>query len=272
MVERRRRIVTKRTKEQILAELAELNKENATMGYEPTLTQRIFRDSLVRYKLLTGPNRGGKTGHIAWEVSACAQQIHPMRTVKSKKGVYLVLAPSLEQLSDPWEKKLLKQSELAGEYKNVPLIPKSEIKKCYYSQSSSGKVIRKIEMKNGHDILLMPSGDPNVWKRIQGKSLLGVVLDENIGDINLIRELIFRLLDTNSDPDVVKESGGGWLCWGATDTEFNEGFAWFLERCEDEKEKDFAAFWINPCENPAINQEEREKLRSILGEEQSSIR
>lgn len=252
--------------------LKEMESGNATLGYVPTHTQKMFRDSHARYKLLTGPNRGGKTGHIAWEVSACAQRVHPSRSVKSQNGVYLVLAPSLEQISDPWEKKLLKQSELAGKFNNKPMIPDCEIKKVYKSQSSSGPVARKISMKNGHDVLLMPSGDPNIWKRIQGKNLLGVVLDENIGDLDLIRELILRLLDTNSNDAIVAESGGGWLYWGATDTEFNEGFSWFLEKCEDDREVDFSAFWIDPSENPAIKQEEREKLRSILGSEQASIR
>ena len=72
----------------LLAQLKKMDSENATLGYDPTNTQCVFRDNAARYKLLTGPNRGGKTGHIAWEVAACAQRRHPLRSVSSN-GVYL---------------------------------------------------------------------------------------------------------------------------------------------------------------------------------------
>ncbi len=272
MVERKRRKIVKPTKEELQAALDELNRTNAAYGYTPTLTQRVFRDSTARYKLLTGPNRGGKTGHIAWEVAACAQRIHPLRSVHSTTGVYLVLAPSLEQIADPWGKKLLKKSELEGDYKNFPFIPECEIRSIEYSKGSSSKAVRHIYMKNGHEILFMPSGDENVWKRLEGKQLLGVALDESSGNIQLMQEILMRLLDTNSDQKIVEEAGGAWMYWGATDTKFNEAFVWMMERCNDEKQKDWAAFWIDPSENPAIQQEEREKLRDIIGEEQAAIR
>lgn len=198
---------------------------------------------------------------------------HPTRTVTSKNGLYLILAPSREQLADPWGKKVLKESELKGKQFAFPMIPKHEIEKVYFVHGAGAPTPKEIVLKNGHRIMFLVSGDPNVWERVQGKGMvLGIVIDEAAGNEQLISECAVRLLDANSDEGIRKEAGGGWLLWGATETSVNLGLAEFISKCEQEAFPDFEGFRIQPGENPAISQDERDKMRPILGDEQFDIR
>lgn len=239
---------------------------DALCGYTPNPTPQRCMLSRRRYRLLGGPTRGGKTVHLCYELASAARKRHPTRTVH-KNGVYLLLAPSREQLKDPWGKKLLKESELMGEWFDKPFIPEWEIEKVHYTHGAGERVPRDIILKSGHQILLAVSGDQSIDRRLKGKRLLGVCVDEDAGTPRLITEMYSRLLDANSDPDIVREAGGGWLLWGATNTEVNDAFMLFQKQCRDPDFPDHEEFVIDPAENKAIKIEERVKLLPILGEE-----
>src|SRR6185436_4912635 len=99
-----------------------------------------------------------------------------------------------------------------------------------------------------------------------------IVFDESAGTQQLLEEAMTRLLDANSNPIVKREAGGGWLLWGATQTKKSPAFDHFLALCQSESDADYAAFSLTPGENPAILQEEREKLQSIMSKESYEIR
>jgi hypothetical protein len=248
-------------------------KKDPLRHYVPGPTQTRCELSRARYRWIGGPNRAGKSGHAAAELAKAARRMHPTRTVTSKNGLYLILAPSREQLSDPWGKKLLKESELKGACFGFPMIPRHEIEKVYYVHGAGAPTPKEIVLKSGHRIMFLVSGDPNVWQRVQGKGMvLGIVIDEAAGNEQLISECALRLLDANSDPEIRRESGGGWILWGATETSVNLALSEYIGKCENPEYPDFEGFRINPGENPAISQDERDKLRPILGEDQSRIR
>lgn len=253
--------------------LALRESQDPLRSYTPGPTALRCFESRARYRWLGGPNRGGKSAHGAVELALAALRRHPTRSVKSVNGVYLVFAPSRDQLADPWGKKLLKESELKGDQSGFPLIPPWEIERVYWIHGAGAPVPKEVKLKNGNRILFFVSGDKNVWRRVQGKGMvLGIVVDESAGNDILFHECTARLLDANSHQKVREEAGGGWFLWLATETEANTGLASYIDKCEDPTNEQFEGFRIQPGENPAILQEEREKLRDVLGEEQYAIR
>lgn len=242
-------------------------------SYVPGPTQLRCLRSQARYRWIGGPNRGGKTAHVATELAMAALRRHPTRSVHSKNGLYLVLAPSREQLADPWGKKLLKESELKGKCFGFPMIPKHEIAKFYTVHGAGAPVPKELVLKNGNRIMFMVAGDSNVWERVAGKGMvLGIAIDETAGNEQLLNECIVRLLDANSDADVQREAGGGWILWGATEADVNIALIEYIQKCESPDFQEFEGFRVTADENPAISLDERNKISAILGEEQAKIR
>lgn len=241
------------------------------LNYKPSPTQKRCMASRARYRWIGGPNRGGKTAHVAVELAMCARRMHPTRTV-TLDGTYLVLAPSREQLQDPWEKKLLKDCELRG-FRGRPLIPEWEIKKVHYTHGAGAPTIKQIEMKNGHIIRFAVSKDVDSWKRQQGKAVLGIFPDESEANVQLMNEWYARLLDANDDPEINKQAGGGMILWGATQTTANPALGEFVRLCEslEPETNDWEAFRISPDE-AVVGREERERLKVAFSDEDYDVR
>ncbi len=242
------------------------------MNYKPGPTQQRCLASMARYRWLGGPNRGGKTAHVAVECAMAARRMHPRRTIKSKPVTYLVLAPTREQLQDPWEKKLLKDCELRG-FSGKPLIPEWEIEKVWHTHGAGAPTIRQIDMKNGHTIKFAVSKDVESWKRRQGQAIAAIFPDESEASIQMMNEWYSRLLDANDDPDIQREAGGGWILWGATQTTANPALTKFVELCDssDQNAADWQAFRISP-EESVVSKSERERLRVAFTEEDYNVR
>lgn len=239
--------------------------------YQPTLTQGRCRASRKLIRLLSGSNRSGKTSHAATELAEAALRRHPHRST-SASGIYIVFAISREQISDVWHAKLRKECKLKGENFARPLIPDWEIKGEYFTYGAGQPTIKEIALKNGNRIIFAVSGDNNVWKRIQGKDfILGVCIDEQAGTQQLIDECMSRLLDANSDSTIMREAGGAWLLWSTSETMVND--AWdSLKGKGLDGHPDVDYFFIDPAENPAINMDQRERLRGLISEDSYDIR
>jgi len=259
------------SKEEIALLRSWRTKNDALLHFKPTPTQARCDASVARYRLLHGPNRGGKSAYLAYVLAAVARRKHPSRSV-SKNGTYLLLAPSREQLIDPWTKKLLVASELIGPYEDKPLIPEWEIKNIGWGQGAGARYAKDIFLLNGQHILMAVSGDKNIKNRLKGKKLLGIFIDEDAGTESLLAELYSRILEVNSDPDVIREAGGGFILWGATDTDGNPAYNRFLANCLDPDKPDFEEFEIQAAESVAVSLEEREKLRDAISPEEWEVR
>lgn len=235
-------------------------------------TQKRCDKSKARYRWIGGANRKGKSAFLGWLLAACARRLHPTRSV-SKPVTFLVLAPSREQLQDPWEKKLLKDCELPG-FEGQPFIPKWEVKRAWYTTGAGAPTIRQIDLKNGNTIRFGISKDVDAWKRRAGQAIFAIILDEAEGDENLINELYPRLLDANKDPTIIAEAGGGWILWGATPTTQNKALAKFIETCDAQtpETSDWEAFRFGVDEGSALDLSERERLKAAFSDEDYELR
>lgn len=239
-------------------------------NFKPRPTQQRCLVSKARYRWCGGANRSGKSAQLAIEAAAAVRRLHPTRSV-NKPTVGLILAPSREQLQDPWEKKLLRDCELTT-HAGRPLIPEQEIKKIYRTHGAGAPTLRQIDLKNGNTIRFGVSKDPESWKRRAGQQLAWIILDEAEGNMNLLNELYPRLLDANKDPEIVAQAGGGWLLWGATPTTANVALMKFIQDCEDPKLTDWEAFRFNDGDGDAVDLAERERLRPAFADEDFELR
>lgn len=256
--------------DQIEAELLLQRSIDPVVNYKPWPTQARCFSSRVRYRWIGGANRKGKSAHVAIEAASAARRIHPTRSV-TKPTTGLILAPSREQLQDPWEKKLLHDCELPG-FIGRPLIPEWEIAKKYYTHGAGAPTIREIRLKNGNIIRFGVSKDPETWKRRAGQQLAWIILDESEGNENLLNELYPRLLDANKDEQIVREAGGGWILWGATPTTANAALMKFIQACDDPKLPDWAGFRLGDVDGDENDKVERERLRGAFTQEDFELR
>lgn len=263
------------TREQRAAcQLAIRRQSDACWRYRPNPVQRRALQSRKRYRLIRGVNRGGKTAHNAFELAAAARRIHPTRTT-SINGLYLLFAPHRDQINDPWAKKLLKDSELMNLDAAVPFIPAGEIESSHYTHGAGVPTLKEIILKNGNRIVCFPSNTKDVWKKIEGKGMvLGIVADEAVGGLQFITECATRLLDANSHPVVVREAGGGWFLWGATQNKDNPALDQLVDQvlADPEKYSDYEVFTLTPEDNPAISKDERQKLRLLMTDDEFEVR
>lgn len=256
--------------DEALLELRLREKLDPIAGFNPWPTQKRCYESKARYRWIGGGNRRGKSAELAIESAAVLLRRHPTRTVK-KATTGLILAPSREQLQDPWEKKLLKDCELPG-YEGRPLLPPWEIKKVYYTHGAGAPTIRQIDMKNGNIVRFGVSKDTESWKRRAGQQLAWIILDESEGNVSLLNELYPRLLDANKDPEIVAQAGGGWILWGATPTTANAALSKFIADCKDPKLTDWEAFELNDDDGNDDDRRERERLRPAFSDEDYELR
>ncbi len=258
-----------------LLELEIRNKVDPCLLYKPGPTITRFHASKARYRWIGGKNRGGKTTGLINEIVLCARRLHPTRSV-SKNGTYIVLAPSREQLQDPWGTRILEQSQLKGAGYSRPYIPPWEIKPdgIKYTHGGGRPTVKEIQLVNGHVIKFAVTKDVQAWSRKQGQNYLGIALDESEVSKTFIMEMYRGLLDANSDEDIVREAGGGWLAWGATETTTNAPLQEFIQLCEstEPNAKDWEAFRLIKDENPAISADERERFRVAFTEEDYKVR
>lgn len=255
-----------------LLTLAIRRQQDAVRQFQPSPTQAACRASRARFRLLMGPNRSGKTGYAAWEIAAAARRLHPTRSTQVA-GTFLVFAPSRDQLTDPWAKKLLRQSELKGPCFEHPFIPDEEIESVHYTYGAGEPTVKVILLKNGNSIWFFVSGDPHVWKRVQGRGMvLGIAIDESAGTRQLLMECAARLLDANNNDLVRSQAGGAWLLWSCTETTVNDALIETKAKCESPDFPDFELFKISPDECPAISMVEREKLRDFMDADEYAMR
>lgn len=253
--------------------------EDPCRRMELTPTQRAASECTARYIAIRGQNRGGKTAFSAYMLARIARRLPGPKTT-SVKGLYVVFAPTREQLQDPWGKKLLVGSELQGNTPHLfekPFIPEREIEGglsgVKYTYGAGDRTLSVITLKNGDKIHFRVSGTKNNWKGLEGKGMIkGIVFDESAGNEKLLSEAMTRLLDANSHPIIRAEAGGGWLIWGATQTKKTPAFERFLAVCSSGTNPEYQAFSLVPGENPAIRQDEREKMAVIMDKDEYEIR
>ncbi len=255
-----------------LIELALRRSLDPVVNYQPRPTQKRCLLSRTRYRWLGGPNRGGKTAHVAIELAMAARMMHPVRTVRSRPITYLVLAPRREQLQDPWGKKLLKDCELRG-FAGRPLIPDWDIEDVRFTHGAGEPTVKQIDMKNGHTVRFGITGTVDAWKGRQGQQLGAIFPDESESNMQMMEEWFARLLDVNDDPQLVAECGGGWILWGATQTTANPGLTRYVDLCDNPSPEanDFEAFRI-PAEESIISMAERERLKIAFDDEGYNVR
>lgn len=244
-----------------------------------TPTQKAASECTARYIAIRGQNRGGKTAFSAYMLARIARHLPGPKTT-NVKGLYIVFAPTREQLQDPWGKKLLIGSELQGETAHLfekPFIPEHEIEGglagVKYTYGAGDRTVSVIPLKNGDKIHFRVSGAKNNWKGLEGKGMIkGIVFDESAGTQKLLSEAMTRLLDAHSHPQIREECGGGWLIWGATQTKKSPAFEHFLSICQAGDNPEYQAFSLLPGENPAIRQDEREKMAVVMDKEEYEVR
>jgi hypothetical protein len=239
-----------------------------------TTQQEILKDSTLN-RLVTTANQGGKTTTAVAECAAMLRGIHPHKPWFGPISV-LVIVPSRTQAAGIWGKRLLKASDVQHkvgvvELSQRPFIPESEIAHISWNYSPQGKYPGKCTLKNGSEFIIMLSGDPHAWERIQGFPFDEVFQDEAIGNEDLGKEIMLRLSKARTTRIRESRSWGGGRTWVATATLVNDEFEEYKRRCE-ENASDHKLFWIHPSENPAVSMEVRNAMRGSMSAEDAAIR
>lgn len=254
-----------------LLRLRELKDPLKHIEYTPA--QKLARASRAMFRLVSGPNRSGKTLFGCTEVVEAALRRHPTRSSEIN-GIYGVFCISREQLRDVWGQKLLKCSRIQGPCFDEPMIPPHEILRIRHDPTSVD-IPREIYLKNGNRIIFGLSGVKKSWEFLQGKDfVLGVCVDEGAGVQELIDEIAARMLDGIGNAEIERRTGGSWMLWTTTETLINEAHAKFKEKCqsEDPQFKDFEYHFLPPSENKAISDEARQRIGAAMSEEARKIR
>lgn len=243
-------------------------------------TQREILSAQDDYVLVTSANQGGKTTVAIVDCAAVLRGIHPFQPWFGPVDVAVVV-PSRAQAASIWGKRLLECSEIQksvvlpnGEkfdLSQVPLIPKHEIAKIDWAYSPQGKYPGKLKLKNGSEMVVILSGDPNSWKRLQGVKKHKVYRDEAVGSEDLGNEINPRLLVAQTAARRGDIPWGGRVMWVATATLINDEFEKYKENCE-KAVPGYKMFWINPNENPAVSMEVRERMRATMSDDAAAIR
>lgn len=240
--------------------------------YAPGPVQKACLESRAQYRLLQGPNRGGKTAAAAVELAMCARKIHPHRT-SPIPGRYLVFADRREQIRDVWYAKLRKHSELKGPCYQDPMIPGWEVESEHFIHGAGEKVCKSIKLRNGHMIEFYVSGTKDAFEALQGKGrVLGAFIDEAAGTQELLDEIFSRFLDMSSNEEVTKAAGRPFFLWSYSKTMVNPAGDDLEAKAVLPEFPDIELFTIPAGENPAIKQEERERLRGVISDEAYATR
>lgn len=260
------------------SEIPQVADDEPVKVIKPWPTQQRCYDSKARYRYIGGANRKGKTAWLCVELVASALRVHPNKST-SKNVTYLVLAPSREQLQDPWAKKLLDDCEIPG-FDGIPFLAMEHIAhsrgrpQIFYTHGAGQPTLKQINLANGNVIKFGVSKDVEGWKRKAGTALFGIILDESEGDENMLNEMYPRLLDANKDPLIVAEAGGGWILWGATATTQNRALRKFIDNCDSQEKEhaDWEAFHFTAEEGSKDDAAERERLRAAFTGDDYEVR
>jgi hypothetical protein len=258
--------------EELRAIKAERDAKDPLKSYVPGKTQQQCMTSKKMLRLLSGPNRSGKTAHNCVEFAMCARRVHPTRTV-GKPVIYVMWAISREQIRDVLYQKLRVRSELEGPGFNEPMIPDHEVVKDHMTNGAGKPVCREIELKNGNRILFAISGVDKSWQSIQGKGYIaGIGVDEQAGTQKLIDECMARLMELNNPKDVA-EFGGAWFLWSTSETIINDSWDTLKALALDpDRNQDAEYLLIEMNENRAVSQEARQRVGQFMSADARAIR
>ena len=258
--------------EELRAIKAERDAKDPLKSYIPGKTQQQCMTSKKMLRLLSGPNRSGKTAHNCVEFAMCARRVHPTRTV-GKAVIYVMWAISREQIRDVLYQKLRVRSELEGPGFNEPMIPDHEVVKDHMTNGAGKPVCREVELKNGNRILFAISGVDKSWQSIQGKGYIaGIGVDEQAGTQKLIDECMARLMELNNPKDVA-EFGGAWFLWSTSETIINDSWDTLKALALDpDRNQDAEYLLIEMNENRAVSQEARQRVGQFMSADARAIR
>ena len=253
--------------------LEQYRSEDPIYNYKPGATFSRATECLSRFVCIKAVNQIGKTAWLQYICSALLRNKHPAR--KSSGPVHgLLVVPARAQAAEVWGKRLLRACELAGPIGKHPWLPKRELKQggVNWAYSPVGKYPGKITMRDGSTLIVILSGDPNSWKRLEGMTFDFIIRDEVAGSENLGDELQPRLIRSYSKALSGETQWGGIMIWAATETKFNQEWNDFKQRATDGVQ-DYALFAPQPEEASAyVAMEAREAMRKSMSAASFSVR
>lgn len=247
------------------------------LWYAATPSQEKFlrRDVAVDapFSLVSSQNRGGKSMVACADLALTLRGIHPHKQNYTNLTI-MQFTPTRGQAVDVIGKKLFDDSELKlpdgspKEAYNKPMIPPWEIAELNRPLIAGMRVPVSCTLKNGNKLLFSWSGAADQDKRIAGRRLDAVYIDEEAGTPELFAEVAARLLDARSDKN---RPGLGYFVWAYTNTRYNEAYENFMTRAE-QGAPGHKTFVLMPGENPAVDTIQREMLAGLMTEDQANIR
>jgi len=245
--------------------------------YSPTPSQEQFLRRDVEkdapFTLVSALNRAGKSAVSCADLAMTLRGIHPHKKNYTNLTI-MQFTPTRGQAVDVIGKKLFDDSELKlpdGSPKEAygkPMIPPWEIAELNRPLIAGMRVPVSCTLKNGNRLLFSWSGAADQDKRIAGRRLDAVYIDEEAGTPELFAEVAARLLDARSDKD---RPGLGYFVWAYTNTRYNEAYENFMARSE-QGAPGHKTFILLPGENPAVDTQQREMLAGLMTEDQANIR
>lgn len=213
----------------------------------------------------------GKSSYLTFIAASLLRGRHPhLAYFGASKG--LLVIPSRAQAAEIYGTRLLKKSELAGPMRDYPFLPKHDVARIDWAVSPVGRYPGKITMRDGSTLMVVLSGDPNSWKRLEGMTFDWVIRDEVAGSENMGNELVPRLVASHSRTLSGQQPWGGRMWWAATETKFNEEWNDFKTRCKSSVE-DHAVYNPQPEEaHGYVSMQAREAMKNSMSKEAYAIR
>ena len=239
--------------------------------YVPIPTFQECSKEKARFICIQAPNQVGKSIYLAFIAASLLRGRHPhLPYFGASKG--LLVIPSRAQAAEIYGVRLLKKSELAGPMQDYPFLPKHDIDRIDWAVSPVGRYPGKITMRDGSTMMVVLSGDPNSWKRLEGMTFDWVIRDEVAGSENMGNELVPRLVASHSRTLSGQQPWGGRMWWAATETKFNEEWNDFKTRCKSSVE-DHAIYNPKPEEARAyVSMEARQAMSTTMSASAYKIR
>lgn len=263
--------------ERAKAELERRKRCDPLQWVSPTPSQEAFlrRDTVsdAPFSLISALNRAGKSFASCLDLAWTLRGVHPYKKNYSNLTI-MQFTPTRGQAVDVIGKKLFDDSEIKlpegapKEAYGKPMIPPWEISELNRPLIAGMRVPVSCTLKNGNRLLFSWSGAADQDKRIAGRRLDAVYIDEEAGTPELFAEVAARLLDARSDKD---RPGLGYFVWAYTNTRYNEAYENFMARSE-QGAPGHKTFILLPGENPAVDTVQREMLAGLMTEDQANIR
>jgi hypothetical protein len=239
--------------------------------YVPIPTFQECSKEKARFICIQAPNQVGKSIYLTFIAASLLRGKHPyLPYFGPSKG--LLVIPSRAQAAEIYGVRLLKKSELAGSMKEFPFLPKHDIARVDWAVSPVGRYPGKITMRDGSTLMVVLSGDPNSWKRLEGMTFDWVIRDEVAGSENMGNELVPRLVASHSRMLSGEQPWGGRMWWAATETKFNEEWNDYKTRCKSNVE-DHAVYNPKPEEaHSYVSMEARQAMSTTMSASAYKIR